>query len=440
MDSKDDQISKRITEAAERLETASLDRLGRLVAAGREGREAIEDVIARSLQTLGCQTDSFDYDPAKVPLTGEFAAETSADPSLERCLIGTAGGHAPAKGRSLILFAHPDPEPFQDIPVWQADPFEPRMADGRMIGWGVADDLAGIAIMLQTVAVLTAAGISLASPLTLVTAPSKSHRRGIAAALHRGLDAEAAIYLHPAESGKGLDEIKAFAPGQLEFAVTIEGRPPQTNEPAHTAFAHLGINPFEEMMAVIASLKRLDASRGERVRHPLLQEAVGRSTNLLITACDYGEAAGGSPRIAKTCRLTAAMSLVPGEELDTAKAEIAAAIVEACQSSDWLTDHPPQIDWISGVSAAETDRQSDLYQLVSAALTQAGANPEVNPLHTSSDIRNPVVQKSIPTVGYGPLCGGLTMAGGANEWVDAADYFRTIAVTATIVAAWCGTV
>jgi acetylornithine deacetylase len=50
-------------------------------------------------------------------------------------------------------------------------------------------------------------------------------------------------------------------------------------------------------------------------------------------------------------------------------------------------------------------------------------------MHTSSDIRNPIVQKSIPTVGLGGLCGDLTQNGRHDEWVDVADYLRTIAAT-----------
>ncbi|WAP66908.1 M20/M25/M40 family metallo-hydrolase [Jiella pelagia] len=430
-------LADRLSEGAMSTEEASLNLLARLIAAGRGGRSEIDALIAAEMKTLGCEDESFDYDPAAVPLVAEFAAEQPGGQQIERCLVGRLSGHTDGTGRSLILFAHPDPEPHREAPAWQADPFTARIAEGRMTGWGVADDLAGIAVMIRSVALLKAAGLSPAAPLALVSAPSKSHRRGIAAALHRGLDADAAVYLHPAESGKGLDEIKAFAPGQIEFQVTVEGRPPETNEPAHTAFAHLGVNPFAEAMAVVAALQGLDAERGERVNHPLLKEAVGRSTNLMITHCDYGST-GGSPRIGPSCRLTAAMSLVPGEDLDAARAEIARAVERSGQTSPWLRDHPPLIDWLAGVSAAETDRDSDLYRLVAGTLSSAGARPQVNPLHTSSDIRNPVVQKAIPTVGYGPLCGGLTMAGGHDEWVDVADYLRTIAVTARIVAAWCG--
>ena len=46
---------------------------------------------------------------------------------------------------------------------------------------------------------------------------------GVAAVLHAGHVADAAVYLHPAESGVGMREIKAFASGLLEFRITIEG-------------------------------------------------------------------------------------------------------------------------------------------------------------------------------------------------------------------------
>jgi acetylornithine deacetylase/succinyl-diaminopimelate desuccinylase-like protein len=64
--------------------------------------------------------------------------------------------------------------------------------------------------------------------------------------------------------------------------------------------------------------------------------------------------------------------------------------------------------------------------------------PEINPLHTSSDIRNPMVQSGIPCVGLGPLCGDLTQNGGRDEWVDEADYRRGVAVVAALITLWCG--
>jgi acetylornithine deacetylase len=57
-------------------------------------------------------------------------------------------------------------------------------------------------------------------------------------------------------------------------------------------------------------------------------------------------------------------------------------------------------------------------------------------MHTSSDIRNPMVQNGIPCVGLGPLCGDLTQNGARDEWVDVADFKRGIGVIAGAIALW----
>ena len=95
-------------------------------------------------------------------------------------------------------------------------------------GWGVADDLAGVAAMFGAISILKSAGFSPAGDVYVASTPSKRHRRGITALLARGLDADAALYLHPAELGCGLSDVKAFSSGQVEFLVTVAGAKPDT--------------------------------------------------------------------------------------------------------------------------------------------------------------------------------------------------------------------
>ena len=75
-----------------------------------------------------------------------------------------------------------------------------------------------------------------------------------------------------------------------------------------------------------------------------------------------------------------------------------------------------------------------------AIVAVTGQPPHVNPLHTASDIRNPIVQAGIPTVGLGPLGGDLTQNGLTDEWVDVEDYRRAVKVAAAIIDGWCGAV
>lgn len=424
-----------IKAASASVETQSLDILRKLITAGKKGPEAIDHVIEGAMKAAGCDVERLDYLPSDIPLVDEFAAEHVASTSMESCLIGRIPGDDNA--RSLLLFAHPDTEPFVDKPAWRSDPFEPTIQDGQLYGWGVADDLAGIAMLVQSVRLLRHAGLRSLGDLLLVSAPSKKHRRGIAAALHHGLKADAAIYLHPAESGRGLDEIKAYAPGQLEFMITVRGQEPDTAEPAHTAFAHRAINPFDKMMLVAEGLRDFDRKRGRQVRHRTIEKAIGRSANLMLSHCSFG-ANSALSRIAPACQLGGAMSLIPGEKLDDIMSAVELAVDTVARRDEWLRDNVPSIDWLSGVSAAETAETSSLYQLAAGTLRRLGATPIVNPLHTSSDIRNPIVQKSMPTVGFGPLCGGLTMAGNVDEWVGIADFHRSVLATALMIAEWCG--
>jgi acetylornithine deacetylase len=78
-----------------------------------------------------------------------------------------------------------------------------------------------------------------------------------------------------------------------------------------------------------------------------------------------------------------------------------------------------------------------LYQTVYGAIVRVtGVEPKVNPLHSASDIKNPKLFSNIPTVGIGPLAGGLTQAGGHDEWVDVEDYIRAIKICAQIIVDW----
>ena len=405
-----------------------------LIAAQPKDEGAVQALVRARLESSGCTVEARPYDPAAVPLVGEFAEDAARTPGQRVNVIARLPGD-PAR-RSLLMFAHPDSEPVPGEAGWTVDPFAGVQRDGRLYGWGVADDLAGIASGVLAIERAAQAGVPLGD-VVLVSAPSKRHARGVAAALHDDVGADAALYLHPAESGAGLGEIKAFASGQLEFRITIPGQLPPTTEPGHTAFAHLAINPLDKAIVVLAALQALDAARARRVTHPALQAAVGRSTNILVSMLDTG--GGKLGRVPPAAVLGGAVSFPPGEAPEAVQAEIAAAVAEVCATDDWLRDNPATITWVSGVTGAECPPEHPFYRCVAAAVAdQTGSDPHVNPMHTSSDIRNPMVQRGIPTLGLGGLCGDLTHNGRTDEWVDMADYLRTIAAVTGVIRGWCG--
>ena len=98
----------------------------------------------------------------------------------------------------------------------------------------------------------------------------------------------------------------------------------------------------------------------------------------------------------------------------------------------------PQVVWVSGVTGGEVSTDHPLYQTAAAAILKiTGEAPSNNPMHTSSDIRNPIVEAGIPCIGLGCLAGDLSQNNSHDEWIDLADFHRMVEVTKAIVADWC---
>ena len=386
------------------------------------GEAAVQAAVAAAARTLDCTVESVRYRPADVPMVAEFASGQAIDAGERASVVARFRGKG--GGRSLIFFAHPDGEPVAGTERWKRDPFAGTIEHGRIFGWGAADDLSGVAIMVEGLRAALARGVVPAGDVILASTPSKRHARGVSALLHRGLTADAAVYLHPAESGVGMREIKAFCLGQLDFRLTVEGRAPETSEISHLAFVHRASNPVDSLWAIHARLRDFAGRRAAAHRHPLLEQAIGRSSNLLISHVGVGTS-GVHARVAPQGIMEGSLSLLPGEELHEVQAAFEAVVQDEAQ-----------VDWIAGISGAEVALDGPLYRLVARAV--AGAAPHVNPLHTASDIRNPILQAGIPTVGFGPLAGDLTQNGLTDEWVDVADYRRSVDVVAALIADWCG--
>ncbi len=409
--------------------------LGDLVRAQRQGEAAVQALVSARMADIGCTIEDLTYDPTGIVLKDEFASELVINAGERGSVIGRYGGAG--GGRSLLMFAHPDGEPVARTEEWTHDPFAAEIDAGRMYGWGVADDLMGVAAGVSALDVIAATKTRLKGEVIMASTPSKRHARGITAVLNNGYGADAALYLHPAESGAGLGEIKALSSGQLIFRIRVTGRRPDTTEPGHATFAHLAVNPIDKAVVLHQALTAFGEARAERVHHPVLDAAVGRSTNVMVSGIQCGFERSLT-QLSPVCELGGALSYPPSEKLLDVRAEAEAAIKAAIAVDPWMKDNPPEVIWLSGVSGTEIKTDHPLYRTVSSAITEVtGTEPSVNPMHTSSDIRVPLVQKGIPTVGIGSLSGNLAQNGLLDEWVDVADFVNLVKATAVIIAEWC---
>ena len=415
--------------------STSVELLRELIAAQQEGEEAVQSIIAGRLQAVGCEVEVVEYDPTKVPVVGEFADEIAGNPERRKAVVGRLRATDTALS-SLLIFAHPDGEPVSNAESWLHALFEGQIENGRLYGWGVSDDLAGCAAAILALE-RASADSTPRGELVFASTPSKRYARGVAHLLHEGLKADGALYLHPAESGQGMNEIKAVASGHLEFIVTVTGKQPPTTEPSQTAFSHLGVNPIDKALVVRNALIDLADRRAQRIRHPLIEAEVGRATNLHMSSIICGNMMRLA-RLQERCEMGFGLSFPPGQTMRQVQDEVENAINDAAARDPWLKDNPPEIRWRSGVTGAEVPKEHRLWCVSNECVAQAtGITPHVNPMHTSSDIRNPMIEAGIPCVGLGCLGGDLSQNGKHDEWVDVADFEQMVEVTAAIATAWC---
>ena len=97
--------------------------------------------MASALGEAGCAVESFRYAPRALSAPHQFARDAGG-PAERTCVVGRLGSPAAGAPR-LLLFAHPDVEPVAGVERWRHAPFAGVAENGRIYGWGVADDLGG---------------------------------------------------------------------------------------------------------------------------------------------------------------------------------------------------------------------------------------------------------------------------------------------------------
>jgi acetylornithine deacetylase len=398
--------------------------LANLVALGESGERAIQGYVEDRFRALGGQVEVITYDPRQLTTRYE-----SVDPDIvapgERCSV-VANFPGTGTGCSLLVFAHPDTEPVHAQERWRHPPFQAVQNGDRIHGWGVADDLAGVAAMCCAMETVRSIPVELVGDVVLVSAPSKGHARGIVPVLDRLPPIDAGLYLHPAESGKGLAHIKTATPGILRFLVHITGRPPATLEPDHTPFAVESLNPIDLATSIALAVRRLaDHAQLAGLTAQLTYLAAGRQEFL--------------HRVPVAAQAGISVAFPPSVRLAVVRAAVQDTIRDESLKHPWLAQHPPRVRWLIGTEGAAVRETAGFVRLTSAEIAEAaGCAPVCYSLHAASDIRHPILHRGIPTVGLGPRAGDLVQAGGADEWVDVGEYLQTITVTAAVILRWCG--
>lgn len=287
-------------------EDAAIDLLRRAVGVPSvTGTEAaFADLLAGELRSLGAEA---------VTLT-EFAP---GRPNVRGLLRGAGGG------RTLLLTGHTDTVHVRGWSErWQGtereSPFAAPVIDGEMWGRGTGDLKAGICTTLAAARLLAAAGIRPPGDLLFAfigDEESGEPGSGVSAGFKVLTDEIAggvvprpdfAVYVEPTQLN-----IYAAQMGFLICDIAITGRS------AYFGVPELGIDALKASHAVLSALFAHSARLEQRAPH----ELVGRPFLLVTTI-----AGGGYIAVPGECRLSLILKLLPGEDLDTAVADLEAAV------------------------------------------------------------------------------------------------------------------
>ena len=120
-------------------------------------QEEIINLLSEMVEIKSISSDKNHRDD--VDASAQFVENLFADLGLNTQVIKVAGGmpaviaHTeidPSK-KTVLLYAHHDVQPVGDLSLWETDPFNPVLKDGRLYGRGSGDNKAGVIVHYNVV-------------------------------------------------------------------------------------------------------------------------------------------------------------------------------------------------------------------------------------------------------------------------------------------------
>lgn len=393
----------------------------------RGNEQGAQDFMAGQLARRGYEVDRWQIDlddirylPGFSPVIGDY------DDAVN--VVGSHRG-ATRKGRSLILNGHVDVVPAGPLDMWDSPPYQPRIDNNWMYGRGAGDMKAGLAANVYALDALRACGYVPAADLFIQSVVEEECTgNGALACLQRGYRADAALIPEPFDRKLVTAQI-----GVIWFQVHLKGLP------THVAYAGAGSNAIEAAIPLINALHEMetrwnspDRRHGEyvHVHHPL---------NLNV-----GKIAGGdwTSSVPAWCIFDVRMAIYPGQDIEEARGEIEATLLEAADKHEFLRKFEPELvfhGFLAEGYALAGDRRPGtadaIGALESAHEAVTGKTLERLSITATTDARFFGLYADTPALVYGPHAEAIH---GFNERVDLESMRQVTQAIALFIANWCG--
>ena len=393
-----------------------LSALIRVQSLSGETAEAAQQVVIDYLERLPFRVEQSADRPSRYV---EHAEYMTPNPPGDGPFVNVIGWPGQSAEKRFAMFAHIDTHSMD--PGWDTAPLEASLDGGRLHGLGTSDDKGGVAAMLVASALLAEQGENL--PVVMSLHGKGGGSRGSLPVFDRISRTEhgigAVLYVHPAETGRGLEDVKNAVMGVVDLELSVTGwrAPPMEIGSVDSSSWEEGGNALDMCWEAL-----------EHLRFGVL-DGVGFNLGVMEGGDRIGSVADKATarfRLKFTGQHTWSGLLESARE---AVDEFAAALPSSDSSYLFSLDpigyrtNPGEADWDAPVSLALRDAIEDV----------TGRAPDSYPNHYAGDIRYPIRLLGVPAYGIGSIGGNFY---GPNEWVDIDDLVRLVAVLVQSISAW----
>ena len=422
-----------IRKEVEKNETHHINILREGLKASFLSRDDFQRWFAGEMKRIGVEVELFEVDPSELleqPSQRKTLRENPSALNRGMNVVGRIRGKA--KGRGVLVFGHADKPP--ETYEWGKKNPDLIEKGARLQGPGIADDVAGLTSLLG--AIETYKHFSLEPEGDLLVASILGKQLGVFGTyglVRRFGPVAGAIYMHPAESGNGLGDIKVASLGMAEFHVTVTGKAPTTTEPHKTIYSRSGVSAIDKAMHLVECIKQWAAewARKTEIQHEELQKSVGQSF-----AVSFGRFLSGSENLVYEIPTRAvvqgAINFPPAVRLQEIQKDFEEAVRNMADADPWLKQGHVLLEWGDVISeSCQSDIESEFVRIGRKAITDVtGKTPRYNYGHSVSDLRYPFLWWKANGFGVGPLAGDMNTE---TEYVDRKEYLDTLIVVAEIL-------
>ncbi|MFC1832224.1 M28 family peptidase [Thermodesulfobacteriota bacterium] len=385
--------------------------------------ESFQNWVLEALQEVGGEAGTFEVAGSELSKQPAFlrtysnASDLKSGPPNIYCHIN------PEAADGILFFAHADKSPVsyefaKDIPqlIENGD---------RFSGPGIADDVAGIAAMISALKIYKS--LSGAPSQQILIASILGKQGGVFGSyglMKRFGPLSSAVYLHPAESGGGLEELKVASNGLIEFFIDLEGKPPDSTEVHQAIFSRSAESALDKAFLINSALQAWAREQSDIYHHQAVQEMAGQSFAVSLGLLETGSDTEVF-EIPLSCQMAGTICFPPGANLQKVEEDFEAVLVRITDADSWLRNGHWQLNYGDRIAESSESAVDSLFIKQSSDIVESvtGTRPRYFYGHSMSDIRYPLQFWHAQAYGIGPRSGDL---GKATEWVDKKEYMDSI--------------